>query len=238
MLRDLTYLLVYSEKIQRFGLITRLIIPIVVLYLIFHTRLYSSTLLEEIVGLILILIYEMLIASWIRGFKGVISGLKLYLIFTAISSVVFLVSSLFGMLAPDPTTIPVAALRLVVFFIVLTLLFQLISLDEWRTIFEKLGLKTPSELYPLILLQLPLTLYYLSESATAVKLKYKGRRLHRVVVPLILLTAHTSRSILESYVIYGFSSRVKIKLISKYDIIIYITLTILIITTLLLHVFQ
>lgn len=238
MLRDLTYLLVYSEKIQRFGLITRLIIPIVVLYLIFHTRLYSSTLLEEIVGLILILIYEMLIASWIRGFKGVISGLKLYLIFTAISSVVFLVSSLFGMLAPDPTTIPVATLRLVVFFIVLTLLFQLISLDEWRTIFEKLGLKTPSELYPLILLQLPLTLYYLSESATAVKLKYKGRRLHRVVVPLILLTAHTSRSILESYVIYGFSSRVKIKLISKYDIIIYITLTILIITTLLLHVFQ
>lgn len=238
MLRDLTYLLVYSEKIQRFGLITRLIIPIVVLYLIFHTRLYSSTLLEEIVGLILILIYEMLIASWIRGFKGVISGLKLYLIFTAISSVVFLISSLFGMLAPDPTTIPVAALRLVVFFIVLTLLFQLISLDEWRTIFEKLGLKTPSELYPLILLQLPLTLYYLSESATAVKLKYKGRRLHRVVVPLILLTAHTSRSILESYVIYGFSSRVKIKLISKYDIIIYITLTILIITTLLLHVFQ
>jgi hypothetical protein len=201
-------------------------------------RLYSSTLLEEIVGLILILIYEMLIASWIRGFKGVISGLKLYLIFTAISSVVFLVSSLFGMLAPDPTTIPVAALRLVVFFIVLTLLFQLISLDEWRTIFEKLGLKTPSELYPLILLQLPLTLYYLSESATAVKLKYKGRRLHRVVVPLILLTAHTSRSILESYVIYGFSSRVKIKLISKYDIIIYITLTILIITILLLHVFQ
>ncbi|MCC6034521.1 MAG: hypothetical protein LM567_03355 [Desulfurococcaceae archaeon] len=238
MLRDLTYLLVYSEKIQRFGLITRLIIPIVVLYLIFHTRLYSSTLLEEIVGLILILIYEMLIASWIRGFKGVISGLKLYLIFTAISSVVFLVSSLFGMLAPDPTTIPVAALRLVVFFIALTLLFQLISLDEWRTIFEKLGLKTPSELYPLILLQLPLTLYYLSESATAVKLKYKGRRLHRVVVPLILLTAHTSRSILESYVIYGFSSRVKIKLISKYDIIIYITLTILIITILLLHVFQ
>ena len=238
MLRDLTYLLVYSEKIQRFGLITRLIIPIVVLYLIFHTRLYSSTLLEEIVRLILILIYEMLIASWIRGFKGVISGLKLYLIFTAISSVVFLVSSLFGMLAPDPTTIPVAALRLVVFFIALTLLFQLISLDEWRTIFEKLGLKTPSELYPLILLQLPLTLYYLSESATAVKLKYKGRRLHRVVVPLILLTAHTSRSILESYVIYGFSSRVKIKLISKYDIIIYITLTILIITILLLHVFQ
>jgi len=238
LLRDLTYLLVYSEKIQRFGLITRLIIPIVVLYLIFHTRLYSSTLLKETVGLILILIYEMLIASWIRGFKGVISGLKLYLIFTAISSVVFLVSSLFGMLAPDPTTIPVAALRLVVFFIVLTLLFQLISLDEWRTIFEKLGLKTPSELYPLILLQLPLTLYYLSESATAVKLKYKGRRLHRVVVPLILLTAHTSRSILESYVIYGFSSRVKIKLISKYDIIIYITLTILIITTLLLHVFQ
>lgn len=238
MLRDLTYLLVYSEKIQRFGLITRLIIPIVVLYLIFHTRLYSSTLLEETVGLILILIYEMLIASWIRGFKGVISGLKLYLIFTAISSVVFLVSSLFGMLAPDPTTIPVAALRLVVFFIALTLLFQLISLDEWRTIFEKLGLKTPSELYPLILLQLPLTLYYLSESATAVKLKYKGRRLHRVVVPLILLTAHTSRSILESYVIYGFSSRVKIKLISKYDIIIYITLTILIITILLLHVFQ
>jgi len=238
LLRDLTYLLVYSEKIQRFGLITRLIIPIVVLYLIFHTRLYSSTLLEEIVGLILILIYEMLIASWIRGFKGVISGLKLYLIFTAISSVVFLVSSLFGMLAPDPTTIPVAALRLVVFFIALTLLFQLISLDEWRTIFEKLGLKTPSELYPLILLQLPLTLYYLSESATAVKLKYKGRRLHRVVVPLILLTAHTSRSILESYVIYGFSSRVKIKLISKYDIIIYITLTILIITILLLHVFQ
>jgi len=235
LLRDLAYLLVYSEKTQRFGLISRLIIPVVILYLIFYVRLYSNTLFEEVVGLFLILIYELLVASWIRGFRGIISGLKLYLIFTAISSVVVLISGLLGMLAPEPATIPVTALRLVVFFIALILLFQLISLNEWRTIFEKLGLKTLSELYPLTLLQLPLVLYYLSESATAVKLKYKGRRLHRIVVPLILLVAHTSKSILESYVIYEFPSRVEIRLIGKRDVIIYITLIVLVIIILLIH---
>lgn len=236
MLRDLAYLLVYSDKTQKFGLISRLFIPIVILYSIFYVRLYSSTLLEEAAGLILVLIYELLLASWIRGLRGVLSGLKLYLIFTAISSLVFLISSLLGVLILDLTTIPVLALRLVVFFTALTLLFQLISLNEWRAIFEKLGLKTLSELYPLTLLQLPLTLYYLSESATAVKLKFKGRRLHRVVVPLILLVAYTSRSILESYVIYGFSSSVKIRLISKRDVVVYITLIVLVVAILLVHV--
>ncbi len=236
LLRDLAYLLVYSEKTQKFGLISRLIIPVVVLYSIFYARLYSSTLLEEAVELILVLIYELLLASWIRGLRGVLSGLKLYLIFTAISSLVFLISSLPGVLILDPTTIPVLALRLVAFFTALTLFFQLISLGEWRAIFEKIGLRTLSELYPLTLLQLPLTLYYLSESATAVKLKFKGRRLHRVVVPLILLVAYTSRNILESHVIYGFSSSVKIRLIGERDVIIYIVLTVLVVTILLVHV--
>ncbi len=232
-LRDFAYLLMYSEKAEAYGLVSRMLAPLVTLCLVFYVRLFSNTLLEEILGLLAVFTYELILVSQIRGLRGFLSGLRLYVLFTVLSSLIFLASSLLGMLAPDPITIPIAALRLLVLFSALTLLLQVISLSEWRAIFRKLGLKSVAELYSLVLLQLPLVLYYLSESAVTIKLKYKGKRLHRIAIPLILLVAYTSRSTLESYLIYSGDYSEELKLRGKRDSVLYTSILVLIAVVLL-----
>jgi hypothetical protein len=235
LLRDFAYILAYSDRAKRYGLFSRLASPIVTLGLVFYLRLSSRSLLGEISGLLAVFIYELLLISRLRGIKGFLLGLRLYAVFTVLSSLVFLASRILGMLAPNPITIPVAALRLIVLFTALSLLFQAISLGEWRTILGKLGLKTIREVYTLVLLQLPIVLYYLSESAVTIKLKYKGKRLHRIAIPLILLTAYTSRSALESRIIYGENPAENLKLSNKRDIALYLSTLLLIFLVLLLQ---
>jgi glucan phosphoethanolaminetransferase (alkaline phosphatase superfamily) len=137
------------------------------------------------------------------------------------------------MLAPDPTTIPVAALRLVVLFTALTLLLQVVSLREWASVLRRLGFKSAADLYALVLLQLPVVAYYLSESAVTLKLKYRGRRLHKIAIPLILLTTYTSRSALESYLIYGEPPAEKLTLWRRRDAVLYAYTLLLIVLVLL-----
>ena len=232
-LRDFAYLLAYSEKAEAYGFVSRVTVPLVTLCLVFYVRAFSSTLLEEVLGLLALFTYELLLVSQIRGLRGFLLGLRLYVLFIVLSSLVFLASSLLGMLAPDPITIPIAALRLLVLFSALTLLLQVISLSEWRAIFRKLGLKSVAELYSLVLLQLPLVLYYLSESAVTIKLKYRGKRLHRVAVPLILLVAYTSRGVLESYLIYGVDHSGELKLSGERDAVLYTSILVLVVVVLL-----
>jgi len=231
-LRDFAYLLAYSEKAREYGLVARLVVPLVALGLIFYVRTASRSLLGEVMGLLAVFTHELVFMSRIRGLKSSLSGLRLYVLFTALSSLVFVASSLLGMLAPDPTTIPVAALRLVVLFTALTLLLQVVSLREWTSILRKLGFKSAADLYALVLLQLPVVVYYLSESAVTVKLKYKGRRLHKIAIPLILLTTYTSRSALESYLIYGEPPTEKLVLWRRRDVVIYVSTLLLVVLVL------
>lgn len=232
MLRDFAYLLAYSEKAREYGLVARLVVPLVALGLVFYVRTASRSLLGEVSGLLAVFTYELVFMSRIRGLKSSLSGLRLYVLFTALSSLVFVASSLLGMLAPDPTTIPVAALRLVVLFTALTLLLQVVSFREWTSILRKLGLKFVADLYALVLLQLPVVVYYLSESAVTVKLKYKGRRLHKIAIPLILLTTYTSRSALESYLIYGEPPTEKLTLWKRRDAVLYVSTLLLVVLVL------
>jgi hypothetical protein len=231
-LRDFAYLLAYSEKAREYGLVARLTLPLVALGLVFYVRTASRSLLGEVSGLLAVFTYELVFMSRIRGLKSSLSGLRLYVLFTALSSLVFVASSLLGMLAPDPTIIPVAALRLVVLFTALTLLLQVVSLREWTSILRKLGLKFVADLYTLVLLQLPVVVYYLSESAVTVKLKYKGRKLHKIAIPLILLTTYTSRSALESYLIYGEPPTEKLTLWRRRDAVIYVSTLLLVVLVL------
>jgi hypothetical protein len=231
-LRDFAYLLAYSEKAREYGLVARLVVPLVALGLVFYVRTASRSLLGEVSGLLAVFTYELVFMSRIRGLKSSLSGLRLYVLFTALSSLVFVASSLLGMLAPDPTTIPVAALRLVVLFTALTLLLQVVSFREWTSILRKLGLKFVADLYALVLLQLPVVVYYLSESAVTVKLKYKGRRLHKIAIPLILLTTYTSRSALESYLIYGEPPTEKLTLWKRRDAVLYVSTLLLVVLVL------
>lgn len=232
MLRDFAYLLAYSEKAREYGLVARLTLPLVALGLVFYVRTASRSLLGEVSGLLAVFTYELVFMSRIRGLKSSLSGLRLYVLFTALSSLVFVASSLLGMLAPDPTIIPVAALRLVVLFTALTLLLQVVSLREWTSILRKLGLKFVADLYTLVLLQLPVVVYYLSESAVTVKLKYKGRKLHKIAIPLILLTTYTSRSALESYLIYGEPPTEKLTPWKRRDAVIYVSTLLLVVLVL------
>lgn len=232
MLRDFAYLLAYSEKAREYGLVARLVVPLVALGLVFYVRTASRSLLGEVSGLLAVFTHELVFMSRIRGLKSSLSGLRLYVLFTALSSLVFAASSLLGMLAPDPTTIPVAALRLVVLFTALTLLLQVVSFREWTSILRKLGLKFVADLYTLVLLQLPVVVYYLSESAVTVKLKYKGRKLHKIAIPLILLTTYTSRSALESYLIYGEPPTEKLTLWKRRDAVIYVSTLLLVVLVL------
>jgi hypothetical protein len=231
-LRDFAYLLAYSEKAREYGLVARLVVPLVALGLVFYVRTASRSLLGEVSGLLAVFTHELVFMSRIRGLKSSLSGLRLYVLFTALSSLVFAASSLLGMLAPDPTTIPVAALRLVVLFTALTLLLQVVSFREWTSILRKLGLKFVADLYTLVLLQLPVVVYYLSESAVTVKLKYKGRKLHKIAIPLILLTTYTSRSALESYLIYGEPPTEKLTLWKRRDAVIYVSTLLLVVLVL------
>ncbi len=232
MLRDFAYLLAYSEKAREYGLVARLTLPLVALGLVFYVRTASRSLLGEVSGLLAVFTHELVFMSRIRGLKSSLSGLRLYVLFTALSSLVFAASSLLGMLAPDPTIIPVAALRLVVLFTALTLLLQVVSFREWTSILRKLGLKFVADLYTLVLLQLPVVVYYLSESAVTVKLKYKGRKPHKIAIPLILLTTYTSRSALESYLIYGEPPTEKLTLWKRRDAVIYVSTLLLVILVL------
>jgi hypothetical protein len=74
--------------------------------------------------------------------------------------------------------------------------------------------------------------YYLSESAVTVKLKYKGRKLHKIAIPLILLTTYTSRSALESYLIYGEPPTEKLTLWKRRDAVIYVSTLLLVVLVL------
>ena len=232
MLREFSYLFTYSRRFENYSTLARFIFPSSIIILLFTSMHISRNLIVEVYMYTSIFLVELIMASHIRGVRSIINGLKLIISFIIVGSIVFYISSLLGWLSPDPFRIIPGALRLVAFFTALVLFFQVITIREWRRIFNALGLKKQSMLFSMIMLQIPTTMYYLSEAATTIRLKYKGKKIHKIVVPLILLSLYTSRSMIESYVLYGVSLESKLTLFKKKDIFIYtllLTVTILVI---------
>ena len=203
MLRELSYMFTYSKKLEDYSTLARILVSSAIIALLLATRFLSRSTTVEIARLTLILSFELYLASRAREARGVLAGLKLILTFTIIGALVFYASYLLGWLAPNPVEIVPGSMRLVAFFLGFSLLFQLISLREWRGLMGKLGLNKQALALSMVMSQIPTTLYYLSEATTTIKLKYKGKRLYKVVVPLALLSFLTSRSLTESYLIYG-----------------------------------
>jgi len=202
-LRELSYMFTYSRKLEDYSTLARTLAAFTIIALLLITRFLSRDILTEIMRLTLIFSFELCLASHIRGMRGVLAGLKLILVFAIIGTLVFYVSCLFGWLAPNPAQIVPGALRLVVLFLGFSLSFQLISLREWRSLMSKLGLEEQALALSMMLSQMPTTLYDLSEAATTIRLKYKGKKPYKIAVPLTLLSFLISRSLTESYSIYG-----------------------------------
>jgi len=202
-LRELSYMLTYSKKLEDYSTLARTLAASTIIALLLITRFLSRNILTEIVRLTLIFSFELCLASHMRGIRGVLAGLKLIVVFAITGTLVFYMSYLFGWLAPNPVQIVPGALRLVVLFLGFSLPFQLISLRELRSLMSKLSLDRQALALSMMLLQIPTTLYCLSEAATTIKLKYKGKKPYKIAVPLTLLSFLTSRGLAESYSIYG-----------------------------------
>ncbi|MEM2534432.1 MAG: hypothetical protein QXD12_01355, partial [Candidatus Nezhaarchaeales archaeon] len=188
----------------------------------------SESIAIELTRLILVLSFEFYLASLARGLRGVLAGLKLISLFAIIGALVFCVSYLVGWLAPGPIMLVPGMLRLVSLFLGFSLLFQLVSFQEWRSILSKLGLKNQSVILSMVLSQVPTIIHYLSEAITTVKLKYKGKRLHKVATPLTLLSFLTSRALTESYIVYGLPTYSELTTYKRRDLSLYLLFVILV----------
>lgn len=229
MIRDLSYMLLYSNKMEVYSTLSRALSAFSTIALLLVTRWFTQDLVREIAILSIILLFELYLASKVRGLRGVLAGLKLILLFTVIGVAVLFISYLAGWLAPNPQTLLPGALRLVAFFLGFSLIFQLISLREWRSIMNKLGLKKQAMALSMVLFQVPTIIHYLSEAATALKLKYKGKKPYKIVVPLTLLSFLTSRSLLEAYILYGAPADTSFTLYKNKDFDLYLSFVLLVI---------
>lgn len=228
MLRDLSYMLTYSNKLDDYSTLCRMLLASSTIVLLLIIRWSSMRIITEAVMLTLIFLFELYLASLARGLRGVLAGLKLIFLFAIIGTLVFCISYLVGWLAPHPTTLLPGVLRLVVLFLSFSLLFQLVSLQEWRSIISKLGLKNQAIVLSMVFSQIPAIIHYLSEAVTTIKLKYRGRKLHKVATPLTLLSFLTSRSLTESYLIYGLPTCSELTLYKRRDLHLYLMFVMLI----------
>lgn len=232
MLRELSYLFVQSKRMEQFSMLSRLSTAIFIIVYLTYTR-FGSRLETEVVRTTLILVVVFAVLSMMRGLRTVLSGIKLIALFTLVGALVFYVSNLVGWLSPDPSIIPLGALRLLAFFLSFSLFFQVISLEEWRYLFNKVGLKSQAWMLPVVIAHIPIAINYLSESSVTIKLKYKSKRPYKLVVPLILLSLYTARGLYEAHLIYGGVSKTASKPVffKKHDLVLYAGILALVISS-------
>lgn len=235
-IRDFSYLFTYSKRIEKFSTLSRIFLSLIIIILIFASRIFSANLISEFSRISIILIYEILAISYFKGLKSTISALRLVLLFLTIGTTVFLVSHALGWVAPSPPVIITGSLSLVAFFISFSLLFQLLTIKEWRRIISILGLKKHANIFTLVLSQIPITIYYVSEAFTTVRLKYGNRKLYKVVLPLMLITLYSARNLIESSLIYGVTTETKLVIFKNKDVLIYTSIGVLLILFYLFHI--
>ncbi|MEM4481918.1 MAG: hypothetical protein QXK88_06435 [Desulfurococcaceae archaeon] len=202
MLRELSYMFVQSKKVEQFSTLSRLFTAAFILVFLTCSRL-GGVLEVEIARITIALTLVIAILSKIRGLRAILSGVKLLFLFTLAGALVLYASRLVGLLAPDPYVVPLGALRLVAFFLSFSLFFQLISLNEWKYLLTRLGFRSQALILSVVIAHIPLVLNYVSESFITIRLKYKGKKLYKVVVPLTLLSLYTARGLYEANLLYG-----------------------------------
>jgi hypothetical protein len=232
-LREFSQLFIYSKKLEGFSTLSRLC---------FSTLLVVSSILAGRaggdVGVALssttVLVVGLGVLSYFRGVRSVLRALTLVALFISIAMAIQWAGCLLGWLRPSPMSVIAGTLWALTLFIAFSSYFQLLSLREWRSILNKLGFKTASLLLSLVVLQMPTTLIYTSEAFTTIKLKYGGRRLYKVVLPLVILSLFTARSYAEAIALYGVTTEAPLTLYKKRDILLYLVSTLQVFSTLLI----
>ncbi|ACL10593.1 hypothetical protein [Desulfurococcus amylolyticus] len=227
MIRDLAYMFIQSKRDPGFSTLCKIIYSLGLIAVLTASRSISYSLYYLYPAMILSL--ELAVLSWLKGYRTVVNGLKLIVVFTLLGAIISYLAVLAGMPAIPPSEMVTGAVRLVAFFLAFTQLFQLLSVDEWRCILAALGLRDQAVILTLLLSQLPLTLVYFSEALVTISLKYRGRRMGALVTPLIYHTALLTRSRLEALLQYPVKpSYSGLTLFRVKDIYLYIMLALLV----------
>lgn len=220
-IRDFSYMFTCARKLEDFSTLSRILTALTAIVSVFLSRSLSENTVVEATRLMLVLVLELTIASHFRGIRTLLASLKLAIFFIAIGALVYYLSYAVGWAFPEPASIFLGAITLVELLLAFSLLFQLLSLREWRRILSLFGFRKHAVLFSLVVSQIPVTIYYTSEAFTTIRLKYGGKRLYRMIVPLVLLSLHNARSILESHLLYGVSYESKLTVFKRRDLTLY-----------------
>lgn len=220
MLRELAYMFLYAGEDKGLSTACRVTAPSWLILLTLLSRLSPGSIIYYLIPSATLLA-EFALAGCVRGWRTVMNGLKLVLFFTLVSALIFVLSTLISLPAPSTPELASGVARIVSLFLGFTLLFQLVSLREWRGVLYRLGLRRQSLIVSMIMTQLPITLMHFSEALTTVRLKYAGRRIERLVTPLTYYTVLTTRNVVEAYAQYPPSLKARLMLFRKKDIVVY-----------------
>ncbi len=216
LLRDFAYAFLVSEKAGRFGLVARLLAPLLVLlsltlpYVIPGTR----TPLSQTVSA---LVYEALLATYLIGSRRLLGVFRLVGFFLVLGFALNLFSAFLGFEPSDAAVLALGTLRMAGIVIALTLFFQLLTIGELRFLLRRLGLGRYSELLSVAMAQLPTTFTSFSEAYVVAKLKLGGRRVASLVKPLVVDSILNSRQIAEALYIHGIPPAPRPRLVSRRD---------------------
>lgn len=220
MLRELAYMFLYAGEDRGLSTVCRVAAPLWLILLTLLSRLSPGSTAYYLIPFT-VLLAELVLAGCVRGWRPVFNGLKLVLLFTLVSALIFALSALISPPAPSIHELASGVARIVSLFLGFTLLFQLVSLREWRSVLYRLGLRRQSLIVSMIMTQLPITLMHFSEALTTVRLKYAGKRLERLVTPLTYYTVLNTRNVVEAYAQYPPSTRTRLTSFRRRDVAVY-----------------
>jgi len=200
--RDLAYLFIASEKAERLGLISKIVVPLILLVPAVVPYLIPGAEARPMQPLILIA-YELLVLGYVTGVGRVFRMLSLVTLFLGVALALSALSLVLGTGPPDPLYSISWTLRLMSIVLALSVLFQVLTVGEVRYLMMGLGLGWLSEVAAVAIAQLPVVLLSFSEAMVAAVLKLGGRRVSALVKPLVVDAVITSRQVAEALYLHG-----------------------------------
>ncbi len=201
--RNFAYLFISSERAGDYGLITRVVIPLMLLASLSITYVIPG---KTSLGfhIILILIYESILILRLTDIKMFLSSITLILLVIFLGFAIYVISPYMGsILSLNPLSIAIYGARMAGIIIAISLFFHLITFRELTYIAEALGLSKLSLIMTVALSQLPLTMIQFSEAIVSARLKYGRKGLILAIKSIIVDAILSSRSIAEVLYLYG-----------------------------------
>ncbi|MEM4612999.1 MAG: hypothetical protein QXJ56_03465 [Ignisphaera sp.] len=201
MLRQLAYLFTYRVD-TGLSLTTKLYIPAtIMLFLILAIN--PNHILLASIQLVAILAIELSILLYIGSLKNVASAIVFIAIFIVLGLITRTLSIILGYEPANLEDMVVSTIRVVEFFLAITIAFQWIKISEYSWFLKKMGLTNIATLVTITLTQLSPILVAYSEALTTIRLKYGGKVLQKAVKPLIIYSINYGRDVAEAVYMYG-----------------------------------